>query len=125
MEARVVDDRGGSASAVKMCFASWTKGTAAMLLAIRALAEREGVTEALLGEWATSMPDLVARSDAVATTTGPKAWRFEGEMREIASTFAADDLPPGFHEAAAEIYQRLAGLRGTSHPTIDDALKLL
>jgi hypothetical protein len=32
-------------------------------------------------------------------------------MREIASTFAAAGLPPGFHEAAAEIYGRLDDLR--------------
>ncbi len=73
VEARVVEGGDGAASAVKMCFASWTKGTWALLLAIRALAESEGVSEALLGEWATSMPDLIARSDAAAGAVGPKA----------------------------------------------------
>ena len=30
-----------------------------------------------------------------------KGWRWVGEMEEIAAAFAADGLPPGFHEAAA------------------------
>ena len=78
----------GSASALKMCYAAFTKGSSALILAVRALAAREGVTEALLGEWALSQPGLPERSGRTATTTSAKAWRFEGEMREIAQTFA-------------------------------------
>jgi hypothetical protein len=37
-----------------------------------------------------------------------KAWRWVGEMEEIANAFADEDLPPGFHEAAAEIYRAIA-----------------
>ena len=131
VEARLVGGVGGAgseagaASAVKMCYASWTKGTSALLLAIRALAEAEGVTEALLGEWETSIPDLVARSAGVSAAVGPKAWRFEGEMREIAATFAERGLPGDFHEGAAEIYQRLATLKGSDRPSLDEALSLL
>jgi hypothetical protein len=36
-----------------------------------------------------------------------KAWRFAGEMHEIAATFEAAALPGGFHQAAAEIYERM------------------
>lgn len=125
VEARLVDGPVGAASALKMCFASWTKGTSALLLAIRALAQCEGVSEALLSEWATSMPELVDRGEAVAAATGPKAWRFEAEMREIAATFAESDLPPQFHQGAADIYRRLAPLKGTTEPTLAEALALL
>ncbi|MGI9616502.1 MAG: DUF1932 domain-containing protein [Acidimicrobiales bacterium] len=125
VEGRVVDGGSGAASAVKMCFASWTKGTSALLLAIRALAEAEGVSESLLGEWATSMPDLVDRSETVSEAVGPKAWRFEGEMREIAATFAEDGLPGDFHLGAAEIYRRLAPLKDQERPALDAALELL
>ena len=125
LEARLVDGSPGAASAVKMCFASWTKGTAALLLAIRALAECEGVSEALLGEWEASMPDLVPRSEVVAAATGPKAWRFVAEMGEIAATFEASNLPPQFHQGAAEIYRRLAPLKGATAPTVAEALALL
>ena len=36
-----------------------------------------------------------------------KAWRFVGEMEEIAATFSAAGLPAGFHEACAAVYGRL------------------
>src|SRR5215218_722942 len=57
LDARVV----ANASGVKMAYAAWTKGTAAMLLAIRELARREGVEETLLAEWELSLPDLRSR----------------------------------------------------------------
>ncbi len=100
LEVRVVDGGPGAASAVKMCFAGWTKGTSALLFALRALAEAEGVTEALLGEWETSMPELITRSDRSPATIGPKAWRFEPEMHEIADSFASAGLPDGFHRGS-------------------------
>ena len=108
LETRIVDGGAGAASAVKMCFAGWTKGTAALLVAIRAVAEAEGVTDDLVGEWATSMPDLIGRSDGTPRGVGPKAWRFAPEMEEIAATFAGAGLPDGFHLAAADVYRRLA-----------------
>jgi 3-hydroxyisobutyrate dehydrogenase-like beta-hydroxyacid dehydrogenase len=110
VEVRVHPGGPGAASAVKVCFAAWTKGTAALLLAIRELAEAEGVTDGLLEEWATSIPDLAARSDAAAGTA-PKAWRFVGEMEESARAFAAAGLPGGFSQAAAEVYAAVAARR--------------
>jgi 3-hydroxyisobutyrate dehydrogenase-like beta-hydroxyacid dehydrogenase len=107
VETRVHPGGPGAASAVKVCFAAWTKGTSALLLAIRALAEAEGVTDGLLAEWATSLPDLPARSDAAAGTAH-KAWRFVGEMEESAAAFAAAGQPGGFSQAAAEVYAALA-----------------
>jgi hypothetical protein len=41
-----------------------------------------------------------------------KAWRFVGEMEEIAATFEAAGLPGGFHAAAAEVYTRMAQFEG-------------
>ncbi len=109
----------GSASALKMCYAAFTKGSSALILAVRALAAREGVTEALLDEWALSQPGLPERSGRTATTTSAKAWRFEGEMREIAQTFAGAGLPDGFHSAAAEIYARMGPLKDAADVDID------
>ena len=94
-----------------MAFAAWTKGSAALLLAIRALARGEGVEDALLAQWERTNPELAVLSEGAALRTAPKAWRFVGEMDEIASTFAAADLPEGFHRAAAEVYARLSDLK--------------
>jgi len=111
MEAIVIGGKPGLASALKMCYAAWTKGSSAMLLAIRALAEAEGVSEALLNEWKLSQPELQARSELAAAGSAPKAWRFIGEMEEIAASFKQAGLPDMFHLGAAELYGRLEGFK--------------
>jgi 3-hydroxyisobutyrate dehydrogenase-like beta-hydroxyacid dehydrogenase len=107
LEALVVDERPGSASAVKACFASWTKGSAALLLDIRALARAEGVEAALLAEWARSRPGLAERSEPASSGADRKAWRWIGEMEQLAAAYRDAGLPDGFHLAAAEVYRRL------------------
>jgi 3-hydroxyisobutyrate dehydrogenase-like beta-hydroxyacid dehydrogenase len=92
------------ASALKCAYAAWTKGTAALVLAIRDFARAEGVEEALVAEWARSLPQLPERLAAAERSAAAKGWRWVGEMEEIARAFAADGLPSGFHEAAAEIF---------------------
>lgn len=106
LECRVLSSRPGDASALKVVYAAWTKGTTALLLAIRGLARNLGVEEALLAEWADSQPELAARSLAAGNQAATKGWRWVGEMEEIAKAFLATGLPGGFHEAAAEIYER-------------------
>jgi 3-hydroxyisobutyrate dehydrogenase-like beta-hydroxyacid dehydrogenase len=110
LEAVVLGDDLAAASALKMCYAAWTKGTAALLLAIRAAARANGVEAALVQEWARSQPDLPARS-AAATGAVRKAWRFAGELDEVAACFAEAGLPDGFARAAAELYRRLAAAK--------------
>jgi 3-hydroxyisobutyrate dehydrogenase-like beta-hydroxyacid dehydrogenase len=106
LEATVVSDQPGAASALKMTYAAWTKGSSALLLAIRAVARVDGVEDALLREWGMSLPDLEEQSAVAARSARRKGWRWIGEMEEIAQTFAAAGLPDGFHLAAAEIYRR-------------------
>ena len=113
----------GAASALKMSFAAWTKGSAALMAAIVAVAEEEQVADALRQEWQLSMPQLVAMAERGLRGTARKAWRFEGEMHEIARTFAEAGLPPGFHEAAAEIYRRLAPFRDADPLPPDETLR--
>lgn len=95
-----------NASALKMAYAAWTKGTAALILAIRDLAEAEGVGDALRDEWLLSQPQLFDRLASAERSARTKGWRWVGEMEEIADTFAADGLPDGFHRAAAEMFRR-------------------
>src|SRR5262245_43458393 len=125
LDVRIVDGGVGAASAVKTCYAAWTKGSAALLLTIRALARAEGVEDALLSEWATSIPDLADRSERAATGNGPKAWRFVGEMQEVAASLGDAGLPPGFATAAAEVYERLADLRDKPRTSIHRVIERL
>ena len=104
LEARVIEGE-MTASALKMAYAAWTKGSAALLLAIEATAAALGVEPLLREEWALSQPDAGARLAAARAAADAKAWRWVGEMREIAATFAGAGQPDGFHLAAAEVYE--------------------
>jgi 3-hydroxyisobutyrate dehydrogenase-like beta-hydroxyacid dehydrogenase len=106
LDARVLSADAGAASALKMAYAAWTKGSAALLLASLAAADANGVGDALLAEWRISIPEAESRLGSASRSALAKGWRWVGEMEEIAHTFAAADLPSGFHEAAAEIYRR-------------------
>jgi 3-hydroxyisobutyrate dehydrogenase-like beta-hydroxyacid dehydrogenase len=125
LEARVIEGDATAASALKMAYAGWTKGSTALLFAMRAYAAAAGVGEELAAEWELSIPGLVTRLERSAARSGPKAWRFAGEMGEIADSLAAADLPPGFHEAAGEVFRRLAGLKGKDSPAVAEVLRLL
>lgn len=105
VEAAVVGDALGAASALKAAYATWTKASSAMLLAIRAVAAAEGIDDALLAEWARSQPGLDARSAQALRSAETKGWRWVGEMEEIGDLFAASGQPAGFLRAAAEVYR--------------------
>jgi 3-hydroxyisobutyrate dehydrogenase-like beta-hydroxyacid dehydrogenase len=126
LEALPLDGPVGAASAIKMAYAGWNKGSQALLLAIRALAMQEGVDEALLAEWARSMPELPKRSTDAVAANARKAWRFVGEMEEIAATFGAVGLPEKFHQAAGEIYRKMSGWKDSpTPPSISEIAKAL
>jgi hypothetical protein len=94
-----------SASALKCAYAAWTKGSGALLLAVREFAQAEGIWDSLAEEWSRSQPQLTAKLAAAERSAATKGWRWVGEMEEIAAAFAADGLPPGFHEAAAAVFR--------------------
>lgn len=119
METVLVSGAVGSASALKTAYAAWTKGSSALLLAVAAFADAEGVAEPLRAEWERSQPGLIGRLDATAVGTAPKAWRFVAEMLEISAAFADDGLPDGFHRGAAELYDAMSQFRGGT-PSADE-----
>lgn len=117
----VISDSIGAASAVKMSYAAYTKGTTALLTAILGMAEQAGVRQHLERQWGPGF--TTATLDRVRADTA-KAWRFEGEMHEIADSFGDAGLPSGFHRAAAEVFSRLAGFRQQgARPEIGAVLK--
>ena len=99
----------GQASALKMCYAAYGKGATALLCAVLAAAEQLGVRPALMRHWAGD-GDLGQAPQRARSVTA-KAWRFAGEMDEIAATFRSAGLPGEFHTAAGEVYRRLADFK--------------
>lgn len=108
LETKIIGDEIGKASALKMCYAAYTKGTTALLSAILATADSLGVRTELYQHWDMDEQGFSEQVNRRVTHVTAKAWRFEGEMKEIASTFHEAGLPDGFHMAAAEIYHRMA-----------------
>jgi len=125
VDARVVDGRVGAASAVKLAYAAWTKGSAALLLAAEALASAAGVHDALLAEWDISQPGLERRRAGAARSAAVKGWRWDAEMEEIADSMAAAGLPDGFHRAAAEIFRRPPRHTSGDSVTVSDVIAAL
>ncbi|HEY5868887.1 MAG TPA: DUF1932 domain-containing protein [Candidatus Tectomicrobia bacterium] len=123
LETPVVSERIGAASAVKMGYAAYTKGTTALLTAILGMVEKEGVRADLARQWGDAFTTQTVRR--VCSNTA-KAWRFVGEMHEIAATFRGAGLPGGFHEAAAEVYERLEAFKDHPEPpAIESVLEVL
>ena len=122
----IIGDDIGKASALKMCFAANTKGTTALLCAILAAAERMGVRQELENQWSQNGSDFAQKAITRVSNVTAKAWRFSGEMQEIASTLEAAGLPGGFHLAAADIYERIAMFKDAEPiPEVEDILVAL
>ena len=126
LDTAVIDEKIGKASALKMCYAAYTKGRTALLCAIQAAAEKLGVREELENEWASFQPNLAVEATDRTRRVTAKAWRFAGEMEEISSTFREAGLPAGFHAAAGDIYHRMAHYKDAPElPSLDEVLAAL
>lgn len=98
----------GVASALKMCYGGLTKGITGIGAAMFACAERGGVSEALAAEFAASQPALNAWLTRQIPTMYPKAYRWVGEMREIASFGRPEPGVAAMYEGLADRYSAIA-----------------
>jgi 3-hydroxyisobutyrate dehydrogenase-like beta-hydroxyacid dehydrogenase len=114
----------GRASALKMCFAAYSKGSIALACSVLAAAEKLNVLDDLKRQWARSGPSL-EKLESEISGAAPKAWRFSPEMHETAATFQSAGLPPEFHRAAAEIFRRLEDFKDSQKPCVKDVLDTL
>ena len=97
----------GRASGIKMCYASVTKGTSALHAAALIAAETMDLSEELLTEFSESQSQRLKAMGGVNSLSA-KAFRWIGEMREIAATYDQAGVTPHFHEGAAEIFRLIA-----------------
>lgn len=116
----------GRASALKMCYAAYTKGRTALLIGVLGTAEGWNVRSLLESQWSKEDSEFAEKAAQSACRVTAKAWRFSSEMEEIADTFNAVGLPGGFHQAAAEVFQRLAHFKDlTEKPELAQVLDAL
>ena len=98
----------GRASGIKMCYASMTKGTSALRVAMLMTAQSLGLYDELVEELAFSQQGALSAMDSGVPGLPANAGRWVGEMEEIAATFDAAGVTPRFHQGATEIFRLLA-----------------
>jgi 3-hydroxyisobutyrate dehydrogenase-like beta-hydroxyacid dehydrogenase len=108
MAVTVLSDRIGDASALKMCFASITKGTNALYAAALIAAARYGLGAELAQEIEGRAPGTWQAMNRAVPWLAADAERWTGEMEEIAATYDAVGMPDGFHRGAAALFRQLA-----------------
>ncbi len=104
LDTRVLGPTTGQASGLKMCYASLTKGLTALATEALTAGRALGLSEALSNELQSSQPALYRMFERGVPGMPPKAYRWVGEMEEIARTFADLGLPPQMLEGAAAVY---------------------
>jgi len=105
---RVMSERVGDASGVKMCYAAMTKGTTALAVELLVAARKLGVEQALEKELRDSQSDMFDRHMKSIPGMPPKAYRWVPEMQEIAKTFSELGLTRRIFEGATDMYALVA-----------------
>jgi len=108
VDPRVVGDRPGQASAVKMCTASVYKGFTGLLVQAMLTADAHDCVDVVLADLADvyrGIEDWTGRRLAMAAS---KSGRWVGEMREIAATQAAAGARPELFDAMARVWEMVS-----------------
>jgi 3-hydroxyisobutyrate dehydrogenase-like beta-hydroxyacid dehydrogenase len=128
----VMDDIVGHASALKMCYASLTKGSIALYAELMIAAKALGVEEMLIAEFKQSQAERFTGIERGLPRVPVKARRFVGEMAEMAKMYDALGLTPNMLAGAAKVYDLIGSTpladrtpEDTSpFPTLDEALAM-
>jgi len=105
---RVLSDRLGDASAIKMCYGAMNKGMIAMVLELLIAARRLGVDAALDAQLKETHRDIYDRIIGALPVMPPKAYRWVPEMLQIAQTFESAGMTPRMFQGAADMYEFIA-----------------
>jgi 3-hydroxyisobutyrate dehydrogenase-like beta-hydroxyacid dehydrogenase len=108
LEIRVLSDRVGDASALKMCYAALTKGITAITVELLVAAHELGVEEAVVRELREARPDVFDWQMRSIAVMPAKADRWVPEMQEIARTFGELGLTPDIFIGAAGLFAMVA-----------------
>ena len=103
MQIRYLDKKIGRASAIKMTYASATKGTFSLHAAVAITAYSLNITEELFKEFSESQPTILNAIERMVPKIPLDAARWKFEMDEISRTFKEQGVTSKFHEGASEI----------------------
>lgn len=109
LDIRILGPEIGKASGIKMCYAAMTKGITALATELLVAAKAMGLDEPLRAEFGEGPGSVMKSLERSIPGMPPKAYRWVGEMEEIASTFEHLGLTPLIHQGAAAIYRFVEG----------------
>jgi 3-hydroxyisobutyrate dehydrogenase-like beta-hydroxyacid dehydrogenase len=108
LQVRIMSERVGDASGIKMCYAAMTKGTTALAVELLVAARKLGVEQALEKELRDSRSDVLDWQVKSIASMPPKAYRWVPEMQEIAKTFEELGMTRRIFDGASDMYQMVA-----------------
>ncbi len=108
LQVRIMSERVGEASGIKMCYAAMTKGTTALAIELLVAARKLGVEQALEKELRESRNDVFDWQVKSIASMPPKAYRWVPEMQEIAKTFEELGMTRRIFDGASDMYQMVA-----------------
>lgn len=114
----------GSASALKMAFASYQKAARTLAGVAHALADVHGVGDELIAE-AQVMASNILADPGYLPSVAARAWRWAPEMEDIAETLRAAGLPADMAEAAVAVMSRWEGDKDRYDLELTDVLSHL
>lgn len=118
IDARVLSDELGEASALKMAYAGITKGFQALGTSMALGAANHGVTSSLVGELQASQPALYGMLARQLPSMYAKAYRWDGEMKEIAKFLEPEEGAVKMLEGASILYEHIARENETSDSNV-------
>jgi len=120
LDVRVLEGDVGQASALKMCYAALTKGLQALGTELQVAARLLGVDDTLREQQAQDMKLILDYLERAIPTMIPKAYRWVGEMEEIARCFEEVGLPGATFDGFAEVYRRVTEADDAPVPEVLD-----
>ena len=123
LNVRVLGPEEGKAKAIKVCYATITKGTQALCTESFVSAKRLGVFDVLMAELETSQKALLKFAQDGLQRMPPKAHRWVGEMKELAATYQGLGLTSRMLAGAADMY-RDVGQTPLGHESPEDQRQL-
>lgn len=111
LNAKHINEVIGSASGLKMCFATLSKGFTALAILSFTTARSLGVLEELQSHLDEHSPGVRSRAERGLVSMPPKAYRWVNEMEQIAETFEADGGFLGdesIFRSIAQVYELVA-----------------
>ncbi|WP_109506666.1 DUF1932 domain-containing protein [Nocardioides speluncae] len=124
VEPTVLEEPLGSASALKMAFASFQRGSRALAALAHALADDHGLSDQLVAEAERMGSGILADRDYLPSVAA-RAWRWQPELDEVAATQRASGLPDGLAVATGDVFEQLTPLKDDWTANLRDVLARL